>query len=159
MSQNQRIEKNSSRSVKMAGLTASLLLIVPLLQLLSLAASIKSYVMFYQRAGSIWAFVVREAKVVRRTSDSWDTSRSLRRLHPADIDHGRHWLIHFLQLVSRLTERQGLAMILPTRKPVRNEIHHFSFPMCRVCQMMRPRTLPFSYCWEPFATSTSPCTI
>ena len=48
----------------MAGLTASLLLTVPLLQLLSLAASIKSYVMFYQRAGSIWAFVVREAKVV-----------------------------------------------------------------------------------------------
>jgi hypothetical protein len=51
----------------MVGLTASLLLIVPLLQLLSLAASIKSYVMFYQRAGSIWAFVVREAKVVPRT--------------------------------------------------------------------------------------------
>ena len=48
----------------MASLTASLLLFVPLLQLLSLAASIKSYVMFYQRAGSIWAFVVREAKVV-----------------------------------------------------------------------------------------------
>jgi len=46
----------------MASLTASLLLFVPLPQLLSLAASIKSYVMFYQRAGSIWAFVVREAK-------------------------------------------------------------------------------------------------
>jgi hypothetical protein len=52
----------------MASLTASLLLFVPLLQLLLLAASIKSYVMFYQRAGSIWAFVVREAKVVPRTS-------------------------------------------------------------------------------------------
>jgi hypothetical protein len=51
----------------MGGLTASLLLIDPFLQLLSLAASIKSYVMFYQRAGSIWAFVVREAKVVPRT--------------------------------------------------------------------------------------------
>jgi hypothetical protein len=52
----------------MASLTASLPPFVPLLQLLSLAASIKSYVMFYQRAGSIWAFVVREAKVVPRTS-------------------------------------------------------------------------------------------
>jgi hypothetical protein len=79
----------------MASLTASLLLIVPLLQLMSLAASIKSYVMFYQRAGSIWAFVVREAKVVPEHEHSWNTSRSLRRLHPiagaADIDHGRHY--------------------------------------------------------------------
>ena len=51
----------------MAGLTASLLPIVPLLQLMSLAALIKSYVTFYRRAGSIWAFVVREAKVVPET--------------------------------------------------------------------------------------------
>lgn len=92
----------------MAGLTASLLLIVPLLQLLSLAASIKSYVMFYQRAGSIWAFVVCEAKVVPRTCRQLGYFGVPSKVTPiagaADIDLGRHWLIHFLQLVSRLTE-------------------------------------------------------
>jgi hypothetical protein len=145
----------------MVGLTASLLLFVPLLQLMSLAASIKSYVMFYQRAGSIWAFVVRESKSSPKDMPTAGTLRGPSEAYTPlmDIDHGRHWLIHLLQLLSRLTERQGLAMILQTQKPVRNEIHRFSSPMCPVCRMMRPRILPFSYCWEPFATSTSPCTI
>ena len=77
----------------MASLTASLLLFVPLLQLLSLAASIKSYVMFYQRAGSIWAFVVREAKVVPRTSPQLEYFRVPSRVAPHRRSRGHKTIL------------------------------------------------------------------
>jgi hypothetical protein len=148
----------------MGSLMASLLLSVPLIQWLSRVSSIQSYVVFYQRAGSIWAFVVCEAKPCLRTCPQLEYIGVLSEAATlcwatADIDHARRWLVHLFYYFSRLTERQELGMILPTRKLVRNEIHHFSSPMCPGCQMMRPRTRPFSYCWERCATSTSPCTI